>query len=110
MSNRATAFKLTYSTMFDPPPELHRHFEEALARVKAHLGGEYPMWIAGEARQAAEQFDAHSPINRNWLLGRFQRGTDADAGDAVAAAKRAWPAWAGMREAADPAARTAVKP
>ena len=27
-----TAFKLTYSTMFDPPEELHRRFEEALGR------------------------------------------------------------------------------
>ena len=96
MSIRAAAFKLTYSTMFDPPPELHRHFEEALARVKARLGAEYPMWIAGEARQATDQFEAHSPINRNWVLGRFQRGTASDAADAVAAAKHAWPAWAGM--------------
>ena len=96
MSIRAAAFKLTYSTMFDPPPELHRRFEEALARVKARLGAEYPMWIAGDARQAAEQFEAYSPINRNWVLGRFQRGIAGDAADAVAAAKRAWPAWAGM--------------
>ena len=27
------AFKLTYSTMFDPPPALHERFEAALART-----------------------------------------------------------------------------
>ncbi len=27
-----SAFKLTYSTMFDPPPALHEQFEAALAR------------------------------------------------------------------------------
>ena len=26
--NDTTAFKLTYSTMFDPPAELHRRFEQ----------------------------------------------------------------------------------
>lgn len=96
MGTKARSFKLTYSTMFDPPPELHRHFEAALARVKGRLGEEYPMWIGGEPRQAAERLEAHSPINRNWLLGSFQRGTPADASDAVAAAARAFPAWADL--------------
>ena len=29
------AFKLTYSTMFNPPPELHARFDAALAEFKA---------------------------------------------------------------------------
>ena len=41
--NDTTAFKLTYSTMFDPPAELHRRFEHALGEVKRRLGGERPM-------------------------------------------------------------------
>ena len=30
-------FKLTYSTMFDPPAELHRRFDQSLAKIKAEL-------------------------------------------------------------------------
>ena len=73
MSNES--FKLTYSTMFDPPPALHERFEAALARVKAGLGAEHPMWIDGRARVAAATFESRSPIDRDWLLGRFARGS-----------------------------------
>jgi 1-pyrroline-5-carboxylate dehydrogenase len=31
-------FRLTYSTMFDPPEALHQRFEAALATVKGRLG------------------------------------------------------------------------
>jgi len=43
MSGITSSFKLTYSTMFDPPAELHQRFDEALARFKANLGGNFPM-------------------------------------------------------------------
>ena len=87
-------FRLTYSTMFDPPAELHQRFDAALAQVRAQLGGEHPMWIAGRARAAAAQFELRSPSDRELLLGRFARGGAADVGDAVAAAAAAQPAWA----------------
>lgn len=35
MSSAAPSFKLTYSTLFDPPPELHRRFEDATQRANA---------------------------------------------------------------------------
>ena len=31
-------FRLTYSTMFDPPPEMHERFDAALARVEPLVG------------------------------------------------------------------------
>ena len=31
------AYKLTYSTMFDPPPEMHTRFEAALREVRDGL-------------------------------------------------------------------------
>lgn len=34
------SFKLTYATMFNPPEELHTHFDQALAKVKPLLGHE----------------------------------------------------------------------
>ncbi len=60
--------------MFDPPAELHRSYERALAAVKADLGRTYPMLIAGRERFAAKTFDDTSPIDDRWLLGRFQPG------------------------------------
>ena len=86
-------FKLTYSTHFNPPEALHERFDEALAQVKARLGQEYGMIIDGNERYAAEKFEDRSPINTDWVLGIFQKGTPQDAHDAIAAAKRAFPVW-----------------
>ncbi len=88
------AFRLTYSTMFDPPPELHQRFEVALERVRGQLGCEHPQWIGGAPRAAGEFFEVRSPIDRGWLLGRFPRGSAQDAADAVSAAADAFRGWA----------------
>jgi 1-pyrroline-5-carboxylate dehydrogenase len=87
-------FKLTYSTMFDPPAELHRRFDQSLARIKATVGREHAMLIAGNDRWSKDKFEVRSPINRDWLLGVFQRGGSSDVETAVAAARAAFPAWA----------------
>ncbi len=89
-----TGYKLTYSTMFNPPDALHRQFEDALTRVRATFGRTHPMWIDGAPRTGTSTFELRSPIDRDWLLGRFQQGSAGDAQDAVAAARRAFPAWA----------------
>ena len=86
-------FKLTYSTMFDPPAALHERFEAALASVRTRLGREYPMWIGGQEHAASATFEARSPINSEWLLGRFARGSRGDVEQAIAAAGKAFPAW-----------------
>jgi 1-pyrroline-5-carboxylate dehydrogenase len=87
------AFKLTYSTMHNPPQVLHDNFDKALEELKANFGRELPMYINGEARYSAEKLQADSPINTSWHLATFQKGTAKDADDAVAAAKAAFPAW-----------------
>ena len=93
--NATNSFKLTYSTMFDPPAELHQRFDQSLAKIKAALGREHAMLIAGKECSSKDKFEVRSPINRDWLLGVFQQG-GADAVDAaVAAARAAYPAWAG---------------
>ncbi len=93
---RGAAFKLTYATMFDPPEALHEHYERALAKVKSGLGCEHPLLIAGEERRAHEQFEDRSPINTDWLLGKFQKGTQDDAKAAIAAARAAAPGWSAL--------------
>jgi len=87
-------FKLTYSTMFEPPAELHQRFDQSLAKIRAALGREYAMLVAGKDRSSKDKFEVRSPINRDWLLGVFQRGGAGDAEAAVAAARAAYPAWA----------------
>jgi 1-pyrroline-5-carboxylate dehydrogenase len=79
--------------MFSPPEELHTNFEEALAHIKANMGKEHGMLIDGKERFADEKFEDRSPINTDWVLGIFQKGTAQDANDAIAAAKRAFPMW-----------------
>jgi 1-pyrroline-5-carboxylate dehydrogenase len=90
-----TGFRLTYSTMFDPPPELHARFEAALAAIRGHLDREHPMLIGGRDEHAPRQFAVTSPIDTRVVLGRFQAGEDTHARAAVAAAKAAYPDWAG---------------
>jgi len=41
------SFKLTYSTMFDPPAQLHANFDAAVARALAKLGGRHALHVAG---------------------------------------------------------------
>jgi 1-pyrroline-5-carboxylate dehydrogenase len=83
--------------MFNPPEELHQRFDEALQQVKAKLGQEHGMIIAGKERFAAEKFEDHSPINTDWVLGVFQKGGQQEADDAVAAAQKAFPMWSRLR-------------
>ena len=71
----ADSFKLTYSTMFDPPPELHQRFDAALAAFRQDgMGKAYPHWIGGRAVEGCTHFEGRSPIDTDWLLGRYAQG------------------------------------
>ncbi|GAB4469988.1 MAG: L-glutamate gamma-semialdehyde dehydrogenase [Burkholderiaceae bacterium] len=89
----ADRFKLTYSTMFDPPAALHERFDAALARAKQSLGRDYPLWIDGRAWATERSFEVRSPIARDWLIGRFAAAAPPDVDAAVRAARNAFPAW-----------------
>src|SRR5512136_389287 len=91
------SFKLTYATMYNPPEELHVHFEEALANVKAGLGKEYGMLIGGKDRFTTEKLEDRSPANTDVVLGIFQKGGEQEAIDALATARKAFPAWSRMK-------------
>src|SRR3972149_11924917 len=94
-NNRKKTFKLTYSTMFDPPEELHARYERALARLKGELGREHRMLIDSQEVRAQSTFEDTYPINQDWVLCRFQQGGAEHAEQALAAARRAYPAWPG---------------
>ncbi|HPU52425.1 MAG TPA: aldehyde dehydrogenase family protein [Burkholderiaceae bacterium] len=93
-TDRSAPFKLTYSTMFDPPPALHERFEQALDGLEHRLGRDHAMWIGGREVRAEQSFEVRSPIDRSRLLGRFALGQAAHAQAAVNAAREAAPAWA----------------
>ena len=86
-------YKLTYSTMFDPPPEIHTRFETALHEVRSRLGARHDLFINGADTPTQHYRDKHSPIDRNWLLGSFAQASSADADAAMQAARRAFPQW-----------------
>lgn len=86
-------FKLTYSTMFDPPAELHQRYDSALAKVRCSLGEQFDHYIDGKDVRGESLADDCSPINTDWLLGRFPQATPEHVAAAVSAARRAYPGW-----------------
>jgi len=86
-------FKLTYSTMFNPPEEMHERFEAALAEVRSRLGATHALHINGRDVAAARTYAKHSPIDQRMLLGHFPLGDAADVEQAMAAARRAFDGW-----------------
>jgi 1-pyrroline-5-carboxylate dehydrogenase len=86
-------FRLTYSTMFNPPAELHASFEKAVDRTRRELGGSCGHFIDGADDLAEPLVDDLSPINRDWVLGRFPLATQSHTDRAVHAARAAFPAW-----------------
>jgi 1-pyrroline-5-carboxylate dehydrogenase len=87
------AFKLTYATMFNPPEELHKGFDGAVAKLKQNLGKEYGMIINGKDVFSDDKWDDHSPVNTDWVLARMQKGNASHAQQAIAAARNASPKW-----------------
>jgi len=87
------AYQLTYSTMFDPPPEMHERFDAALREVQGQLGGQHELHINGEEVQTAKYREQRSPIDRDWVLGAFAQATSADVDRAMQAAKDAFAGW-----------------
>ena len=88
-----SAFKLTYSTMFSPPPELHTRFDAAMARALETLGRRHALYIDGGDRSGAKTAPSRSPADQEQVLGEFAVATVQHADDALSAAQRAWPEW-----------------
>ncbi len=87
------SFRLTYSTMFDPPPELHEKFEAAVENVRGNLGQPYAHFIDGKDVGSDTLIEDRSPINTDWVLGSFPVATKEQVDQAVAAARAAFPGW-----------------
>lgn len=88
-----STFKLTYATMFNPPEDLHTQFDNELTRLKSELGREHGMIINGKDVFTPDKFENRSPADHSQVLGIFQKGTVSEANAAIAAARKAFPAW-----------------
>lgn len=66
---------------------------EALAKVREHLGREYPLVIGGERITTDGKLDSINPANRTQLVGRFNKATKELAGRAVEEAAKAFQTW-----------------
>ena len=67
---------------------------QALDSVRGRLGQFYPLVIDGQSVDTAEHLDSINPSHRREVVGTHRRGRVAETDRAVAAARRAWPAWA----------------
>ena len=90
-------FKLTYATMFNPPDELHSHYDQALAKFEGAFGKDYGMWIDGKEVFTKDKFSDFNPARKDLLLGTFQKGDAEHAKSAVTAARKAFPVWSHMK-------------
>ena len=87
--------KVTYTSANVDWEQFHRQFDAALARTRAQLGRDYPMYIGGEAvPSGGPPIVDTSPIDTHVMLGRFATATPDQVGRAVAAARDAQRDWA----------------
>jgi 1-pyrroline-5-carboxylate dehydrogenase len=89
--------KITYTSASGDLDEFHRRFDTALAGVRRGAGARRPVYIDDVPIDHGDEplLDV-SPIDTGLVLARFARATVADVDLAVAAARRAQPAWSGL--------------
>jgi 1-pyrroline-5-carboxylate dehydrogenase len=91
---RSPQNKITYATMSgDRMEDLHRELDRAIEQARSTFGRSYPLIIDGREVRASKEFDDVSPIDTRVLIGRFQSADRAQVREAIAAARRAFPAW-----------------
>jgi 1-pyrroline-5-carboxylate dehydrogenase len=88
-----STFRITYTTLSEPSEEIHRAYEDAVARVREELGRTHPLWIGDRAVTGRPTFEKRSPIDRDLVVGRHQEATAADTEAAIDAALDAFHSW-----------------
>ncbi|OGN84943.1 MAG: hypothetical protein A2X23_01600 [Chloroflexi bacterium GWC2_73_18] len=88
----APRLKITYATLRNDNEELHAAYDAGLEKARRRLGAHYPNYVNGAPRDGDGVITDTSPIDGS-LVGTFARATRADARDAIAAARAAFPAW-----------------
>src|SRR5512133_380880 len=68
-------------------------FPQAIARVRTQLGRTYPLFIDGREITTGDTYNTVNPNNPGEVLGRICQAGTSDVTLAIAAAKKAFPAW-----------------
>ena len=82
----------------EPPSDFSQEgprqkMQEALKRVTAQLGAEYPLLIDGKKIKTAKAIDSLNPSRIKQLIGRSASASATDAKQAIAVASRSFPSW-----------------
>jgi 1-pyrroline-5-carboxylate dehydrogenase len=97
MPTNSKEMKITYATMSaEQMADLHAALDDAIVQVKKDFGRTYPMMIGGRPVEADKTFADESPIDTRWIIGHFQSGGREHVRQAVAAARKAYPAWSAL--------------
>ena len=75
--------------------EFDRLFDDAAQHARAQFGKKHPMYIGGKEVFASETTTERSPIDRDIMIGNFQKGTREHARQAIKAASSAFDEWKG---------------
>ncbi|HET7829919.1 MAG TPA: aldehyde dehydrogenase family protein [Candidatus Limnocylindrales bacterium] len=89
----AERIKITYATLRADNEDLQQQYEAGLEQAKARLGQSHRNFVDGAERDGDGTFEVRSPIDTDIVVGEFAKGTRSDVQDAIAAARRAQPAW-----------------
>jgi 1-pyrroline-5-carboxylate dehydrogenase len=86
--------KITYATLRNDNEELHALYEQGVQEARAGLGSHHQNFIDGRwVDGSAGTFEAHSPIDRDLVVGTFAKGDRSDIQSAIDAARGAAPEW-----------------
>jgi 1-pyrroline-5-carboxylate dehydrogenase len=73
--------------------EFDRLFDEAAQHARAQFGKKHPIYIGGKEVFASETITERSPIDREIVIGYFQKGTREHARQAIKVASGAFDGW-----------------
>ena len=86
--------RVTYATLAaGQTADFKQQFDDALERVRGWFGRDHAHVIDGQSVAGEAFLEDRSPVDTRVVIGRFPRGTSAEVDRAVAAARRAFPAW-----------------
>ena len=89
--------RVTYSNTGEDFSGVHAHLDEIIPQVEARvLGKSQPAFVGGQDRGEGQVLAAVSPIDRDIVLGEFPQADASLVDEAVAAARKAYPAWRDM--------------
>jgi RHH-type proline utilization regulon transcriptional repressor/proline dehydrogenase/delta 1-pyrroline-5-carboxylate dehydrogenase len=73
--------------------EVRDAFPRAIAEVRKQTGRTYPLFIGGKDVATPETLPSVNPANPDEVIGRICQAGKQEVGDAIAAARKAFPAW-----------------